>query len=65
MSATIQRDDAKSNNRGLKMLRSNSSFSSGDQKPQFHCDNCKCDRFSECGCKKRLTKRPVHITLSE
>jgi hypothetical protein len=34
---------------GLIKLRKQGSEKS---KPQFHCDNCNCDRFSPCTCKK-------------
>lgn len=33
--------------KGLKALRAVS-----DKKPSFVCENCKCVRYSKCGCKK-------------
>ena len=37
---------------GLKKLRKNQT----DSKPKFHCDNCKCDRYSPCGCMRKQGK---------
>lgn len=34
---------------GLKKLRK----SQTDPKPTFKCDNCKCMRYSPCGCQKK------------
>lgn len=32
--------------RGLKLLRNNTH----DRSPRYHCDNCKCKRYSPCTC---------------
>lgn len=38
--------------KGLKQMRSNRI----SEKPEYHCDNCNCDRYSECGCMKPKEK---------
>jgi hypothetical protein len=39
--------------KGLTKLRKNS-----DRAPKYHCDNCKCDRYSPCGCTMANSKTP-------
>jgi len=34
--------------KGLKKLRARTG-----PEPTFYCDNCKCKRYSPCGCTKR------------
>ena len=34
---------------GLKKLRRNQT----DKEPTYKCDNCKCMRYSPCGCQKK------------
>ena len=36
--------------KGLKMMRSGYQ---GASKPEHHCDNCGCDRYSQCGCMRK------------
>jgi hypothetical protein len=43
---------AESNYVGLKMRRSNNTT----QKPTYHCDNCKCARYSRCTCQRKGDK---------
>jgi len=38
--------------KGLKRLRRNSK----DLTPGFECENCKCKRYSACGCQKKAEK---------
>ena len=38
--------------KGLKRMRKQQ----GGDKPGYSCDNCKCKRYSECGCQKKKTK---------
>lgn len=38
---------------GLKRLRANSH----DKTPQYECGNCKCKRYSPCGCIKGKTSK--------
>jgi hypothetical protein len=33
--------------KGLKLLRNSKST------VKIHCDNCNCDRYSECGCLRK------------
>lgn len=35
-------------NRGLKGLRK-----ATGREPRFHCENCKCNRYSPCTCQKK------------
>jgi hypothetical protein len=39
--------------KGLKRLRAGSTGGGGG-KPDFYCENCKCHRFSTCGCMKKV-----------
>jgi len=39
---------------GLKALRANNV----DKKPTYECPNCKCKRYSPCGCMKKQEKKP-------
>ena len=38
--------------KGLKALRRNN-----DKTPKYKCDNCKCARYSPCGCIKSESKK--------
>jgi hypothetical protein len=38
-------------NRGPKKARAGGPY--GKQKPQYHCDNCKKDRYTVCGCRRK------------
>lgn len=38
--------------KGLKSMRRNTR----DTEPSYSCDNCKCKRYSECGCKKNKSQ---------
>lgn len=35
--------------KGLKKLRANNK----ESEPRYDCSNCKCKRYSPCGCKKK------------
>ena len=39
---------------GLKDLRNNPETING--KPKYHCDNCKCNRYSKCTCTRKEKK---------
>jgi len=39
---------------GLKALRSGKDANG----PQFHCSNCKCNRYSKCTCQRKKGKEP-------
>lgn len=43
--------------KGLKSMRAGSISKDGKRvkltSPEYHCDNCKCDRYSPCGCMKK------------
>jgi len=46
--------------KGLKKLRANSV----DRVPRYDCDNCKCKRYSPCGCERKKVKdEPVKETV--
>jgi hypothetical protein len=47
------RREKKEGPKGLKLLRSGAR---GEPKPTYHCDNCKCDRYSSCNCKRKEKK---------
>lgn len=39
--------------KGLKRLRNNAER---NREPIYHCDNCKCNRYSPCHCMKKGDK---------
>lgn len=41
---------------GLKKLRRNST----DRLPKYECENCKCKRYSPCGCERKAAV-PVEV----
>ncbi len=38
---------------GIKSMRSNTE----DRKPQYYCDNCKCNRYTRCTCLRSWNKK--------
>lgn len=44
-----QQSEKKKSFMGLKKLRR----SVEDKSPKYHCDNCGCNRYSPCGCKRK------------
>lgn len=39
--------------KGIKSMRAGRS----SRTPNYHCDNCNCDRYNECGCMRAKTKK--------
>lgn len=50
--------------KGLKRMRAGWI---GQPKPEYNCDNCKCKRYSECGCihKKEEKHERSHTVVEE
>ena len=41
--------EKKPEQKGLKRMRAGATGPT----PTYHCDNCKCNRYSQCGCQKK------------
>jgi hypothetical protein len=50
-----------SGNKGIKSMRSNTS----DTKPKYDCPNCRCKRYSRCGCIKGFSNTEVPVQTPE